>query len=416
MINQFCVHNRDKMALTEAWLKANNGKPRDKVEEVADRDSMSVRVSAKGKIVFQLRYRFAGKAVRHDIGTYPYISLKDARIESERLRAMLDQGKNPKLEVLLERETHLKPVLINELFAKWYELYCIPNKKRHLQVLWMFNKHVKESIGKLPADRLDTTAWLDFFDKHAKERPGVAKNLLANIKQMLKWAAKRKYIQQNVLADINPKEDLGITKNVGKRVLTDDEIKVFYECMKYSRLSEKNKIFMQLCLIYGCRNGELRIAKKSDFDFINKIWTVPASNHKTGRHTNQPILRPIVPATELLIKELFELNKGEYAFASANSMNNMTESSSAALASSVIKWVERFKKTKMEHWSLHDLRRTARTNFSKISKDRDLHELMIGHVLPNDQATYDLYEYLKEQAEIYNKWIEKLETLKGLNG
>ena len=50
------------MALTEVWLKANNGKARDKVEEIADRDSMSVRVSPKGKIVFQLRYRFAGKA------------------------------------------------------------------------------------------------------------------------------------------------------------------------------------------------------------------------------------------------------------------------------------------------------------------------------------------------------------------
>nr|WP_247792170.1 hypothetical protein [Acinetobacter baumannii] len=42
------------MALTEVWLKANNGKARDKVEEIADRDSMSVRVSPKGKIVLLL--------------------------------------------------------------------------------------------------------------------------------------------------------------------------------------------------------------------------------------------------------------------------------------------------------------------------------------------------------------------------
>lgn len=44
---------------------------------------------------------------------------------------------------------------------------------------------------------------------------------------MLKWAAKRKYIKTNVLSDINPREDLGITRNVGKRVLSDDEIKIF---------------------------------------------------------------------------------------------------------------------------------------------------------------------------------------------
>lgn len=64
------------MALTEVWLKANNGKARDKVEEIADRDSMSVRISPKGKIVFQLRYRFAGKAERLDLGTYPHMSPK----------------------------------------------------------------------------------------------------------------------------------------------------------------------------------------------------------------------------------------------------------------------------------------------------------------------------------------------------
>lgn len=49
------------MALSEAWLKANNGKEREAVEVVADRDSMSVRISPKGKIVFQLRYRFNNK-------------------------------------------------------------------------------------------------------------------------------------------------------------------------------------------------------------------------------------------------------------------------------------------------------------------------------------------------------------------
>ena len=86
-----------KMALSEAWLKANNGKARETVEVVADRDSMSVRVSPKGKIVFQLRYRLNGKQERVDIGTYPHVSLKDARIEATRLRGLLDQNKDPKL-------------------------------------------------------------------------------------------------------------------------------------------------------------------------------------------------------------------------------------------------------------------------------------------------------------------------------
>lgn len=67
------------MALSDAWLKSNNGKLRGKVEVVADRDSLSVRISPKGKIVFQYRYRFNGKAKRIDVNIYPLISLKDVR-------------------------------------------------------------------------------------------------------------------------------------------------------------------------------------------------------------------------------------------------------------------------------------------------------------------------------------------------
>lgn len=90
------------MALSELWLKTNNGKSRAKVEEVADRDSMSVRISPKGKIVFQLRYRFSGKAERLDLGTYPHVSLKDARLKATEMRALLDQGQNPKVEVRVQ--------------------------------------------------------------------------------------------------------------------------------------------------------------------------------------------------------------------------------------------------------------------------------------------------------------------------
>ena len=97
------------MALTEVWLKANNGKARDKVEEIADRDSMSVRISPKGKIVFQLRYRFAGKAERLDLGTYPHMSLKDARMKAGEMRSLLDKGMNPKVEVRVQQQNTLMP-------------------------------------------------------------------------------------------------------------------------------------------------------------------------------------------------------------------------------------------------------------------------------------------------------------------
>ena len=193
------------MALSEAWLKANNGKEREAVEVVADRDSMSVRISPKGKIVFQLRYRFNNKQERVDLGTYPHMSLKDARLEATRLRGLLDQNKNPKLELLVEKEKNINPITLNEVHQMWHDSYCSKNKKEHEHIKRMFENHLLPKLGNLPIDRIDITDWLKLFEELAARIPGTAKNLLSNTKQMLKWAAKRKYVQTNVLADIFPK-------------------------------------------------------------------------------------------------------------------------------------------------------------------------------------------------------------------
>lgn len=49
------------MALSDAWLRSVVGKERDKVLVKSDRDGLSVRVSPKGRVVFQYRYQWAGK-------------------------------------------------------------------------------------------------------------------------------------------------------------------------------------------------------------------------------------------------------------------------------------------------------------------------------------------------------------------
>jgi len=85
------------MAISDVWLKANNKRERDKIEVFTDRDGLSVRASVKGKLVFQLRYRFNGKEKRLDLGSYPLIGLKKAREKALVLRAAHEQGKDPQI-------------------------------------------------------------------------------------------------------------------------------------------------------------------------------------------------------------------------------------------------------------------------------------------------------------------------------
>ena len=85
----------------------------------------------KGKITFQLRYRYDGKPRRLDLGSYPLMSLKEARTEAQRLRARHEQGHDPQVVRLLEKQAIVKADSVEQLFRQWYEAYCQKNKKGH---------------------------------------------------------------------------------------------------------------------------------------------------------------------------------------------------------------------------------------------------------------------------------------------
>lgn len=57
------------MALSDLWLKANEGKERRSLEERADRDGLGVRVTPKGRITFQVRFYYGGSQHRVDLGS-----------------------------------------------------------------------------------------------------------------------------------------------------------------------------------------------------------------------------------------------------------------------------------------------------------------------------------------------------------
>src|SRR5262249_37620887 len=81
-------------------LNVNNWKPTATRQEILDHDGLYFIVQPSGVKSWALRYRRknGGKAVKHTIGSYPAISLKDARSESTRLRAEIERGGDPHKE------------------------------------------------------------------------------------------------------------------------------------------------------------------------------------------------------------------------------------------------------------------------------------------------------------------------------
>jgi hypothetical protein len=52
------------MPLTDTWLKKNLDRERSAIHTEPDQDGLSVRVSQKGKLTFQMRFRYNDKQAR----------------------------------------------------------------------------------------------------------------------------------------------------------------------------------------------------------------------------------------------------------------------------------------------------------------------------------------------------------------
>lgn len=113
-----------------------------------------------------------------------------------------------------------------------------------------------------------------------------------------------------------------------------------------------------------------------------------------------------------MLREAFALSDdGIYLFNNVDG-SLMSRSATASVPYHILQRIRKNLGYEMEHWSQHDLRRTARTNFSTLTQ---LHvaEIMLGHKLPGVWMTYDKHDYLEEQAEAYKKWWERLEEIIG---
>lgn len=390
------------MPITDSWLKSNHGKARDRAEEKADGAGLSVRASAKGKLVFQMRYRWEGKPVRLDLGSYPLISLKQARTRHLEMKAHLEQGMDPRSVKQAEKIRRSSSAHFQEVFTTFHDEYLRKKVKDHDAVLRSFEIHVFPHLGKVPSDEIDQATWIRLLDKIKVGAPSIASRVLQRSRQMYKWARLRGMVETAPLADITASNDLHIKKGTRGRALSEQEIDLFFFGLVCCKMLDSNKLFMVLCLLLACRNGELRSLDPTK-DIHGDLWIVPATKSKTGK----PIIRVLVPEVLALIGQAKKLSKNPRLLFSDGQGRHLADGTTLSMPRAVINAVRKRRGTDMAHWSMHDLRKTARTNFSRYT-DFNVAEMMIGHTKKGSHKDYDYYSYLEEQRAAYAAWSSYL--------
>jgi integrase len=404
------------MPLTDAKLRVIAGKDYDGPPEIADRDGLSIRVSPRGVISFQRRFRWQGKPARVKFGNYPELSLSDARKANDRAKESAKKGIDPRFEERAGgRQVDMGPVTVRKALDYWLTNYADLNMKSAQKARRMFENHVYPFMGDVPIEQTETRHWVAMFkqvtDKHKtkvktepKHSPVQAGILLAKAKQALRYCRVHKFATCRAIDDLRV-ADVGKKDKIGERRLYAHELAKLWRYLHgQNALGDRNRLATILILLFGCRTVELRTSLKKDWDFKNKVWT--AEDTKAGHTVRRPIPDPFVPYLQKLITFFPDsayllpvepaYNKGIDKPVSGQSLTNMSGIVCRELG--------------FEKFGLHDFRRTLDTSLSAMRIPPYIIEKMLGHKLTGVMAVYNKHDYIEEQEHAYLTWFDYLQN------
>jgi integrase len=145
----------------------------------------------------------------------------------------------------------------------------------------------------------------------------------------------------------------------------------------------------------------------------DRIWTIPAERYKTKRPNHVPLSNAAFQVIEAQPK----LNGCNFVFPSRTQTPfSGFGKSKAAFDKAVQKALQGPAKvgTKFEplpNWTLHDLRRTAKTLMARAGVRPDISERVLGHVIAGVEGTYDRHSYADEKRDALEKLAAMIERI-----
>lgn len=332
---------------------------------------LALRVSRGGTKSWTYNFTWAGKRARMTFGTYPATSLGTARTRAEEARASLEAGADP-------RSTLRPPETLRAICEEYFEregdgLRTGAYRKATLARL------VYPRLGDRPLAEVRRSDVVRLLDAVADEcGPVMADHVLAYLRRVFSWYAARSDDFHSPIvrgmARTKPKE------RARERTLTDDEIRVIW------RAAEGEVVFgnfVRFVLLTAARRNEA--ADMEWTELAGADWTLPAARNKT----KVDLVRPLSAAALAALPA----PAGPFVFSTDG----------ARPISGFSKFKRQFDRATgpLPNWTLHDLRRTARSLMSRAGVPADHAERCLGHVIPGVRGTYDRHDFYAEKAAAY---------------
>jgi integrase len=325
-----------------------------------------VRVTPNGAKTFVAVARDPrGKQIWHTIGSAELHKLDDAReLARDAMKAIKDGG------------DRAGPESFEAVSAEWYKRHVL-NPERQLRSARAIHRYLEMHI--LPAwggrdfasiNRGDVAKLLDSIEDNAG--PVAATKTLTHLSSIFNWYARR---HDNYISPLVSGMARSSTKErARKRILSDDEIRALWE------VGGAYGAILKLSLLTAQRRDKVASMRWQDVS-VDGVWTVATEPREKGNIGEVKLPKVVLD----IIRAQPRFASSPFIFPGRRGNSHFSGFSTG-------------KESIGGDWTVHDIRRTAKSLMAKAGVLPHISERVLGHAIGGVEGTYDRHEYAAEKA------------------
>jgi integrase len=392
------------MQLSEFTIR--KAKPLDKPYKLADGAGLHLLVQPGGSKLWQMRYRHAGKENVLSFGPYPLVKLAEARAKRDEAKRLLIDKIDPAEQ--RRQEKIIAETASRSTFGLLAEEYVEQQCKKGAspatiaKTVWLLND-LASPLADRPIHEVTPAEILSLLRIVEKSgRRESARRLRGTIGSVFKYAIVTLRAESDPTIHLHGA--LLPPKVEGRAAITDEtELGKLLQAIDHYDGWPTIKAALQFLMLTCVRPGEVRGAKRSEFDLGKAIWHIPAERMKMRKPHDVPLSKQAYK----IIEDVWPLSEGgELAFPSVRSRQR-------PLSENAFNSALRRMGYGKDEVTAHGFRVTASSILNTRRHDPDVIEAVLAHQDRNSiRRTYNRATYWDQRVVLMQEWADLLDRLR----
>jgi integrase len=355
-------------------------------------------VHPAGEKTFALFTRVNDRLTNFKIGSASTLSLAEARDLAKTKLGEIAGGKDPRVVKQTKAEAEAETVaLVVERFITRH--VKVKNRTAN-EIERKLRVEVLPRLGKRPLASITQRDIIALLDAIVDRGAGTQANrVLSTLRKFFNWCCERGLLDRSPCDRV--KAPTPETKR--DRVLEDSELALIWQGAE--RLGYPFGPYFQLLMLTGQRREEIAGMRWAEINSALTLWTLPRERVKN----NEPHTVPLVPWARSILASLPRIEGSDFVLTTTGEASISGYSKAKAALDAEIAKLNGGEP--IAPFVVHDLRRTAATNWAKLGVALPTVEKLLNHVsgvFGGVSGIYNRHDFLDEKKAALEVWAQHL--------